>query len=834
MCNWRKWIWPGILTVVILTALANWFRGGLIEEDLTAKSMDGLAAAHPWASVALDRRDLTLRGTAPSREAAADALKLADEAYDVRIAIDATEPLAIASPYKLDIEKAEGAIVVSGNVPDHKTRADILAAVNENAAGATVEDKLELAAGAPEGFAAFATYSAGLMPNFVSGKASMSDTNFSVSGITGSQGDFENVTNRIGALPQGFSLADQAIVPPAVSPYRFSASKRPAGIVLSGNVPSTDARTQVIDLAKSEFGADAVTSRLSLASGAPSDASPAREVLLKNLARLDAGQANMVDNTVSISGRVEDAAVAAQIDSDLQQNLPTGYTASTNILVPAVEPEIPVADPFVWTLQKNEAGIVVSGNVASARRGQDNVDRVKAALGVGEVGNEQVIALGAPDGIADARAFVAKQIRYLESGEGTISGNTITIKGKVKNKNLAGLVERNVAGRVPEGYTGTAELEFPDSEVVIAKPVTVLPPVANPYVWSLSKSEAGIAVTGNVASDEVGASVLQATKSAFGVSEVSDGQTVARGKPERIDEARAFVTRQIRLLDEGMGVISNQQISIKGKAKNRNLAGLITRTVENRAPAGYTGSAELSFPESEVVKAKPVEILPPVADPFRWSVSKIPSGVTVLGNVSSEADGNAIAAKTKSILGVSELADRQTVARGKPEDFDGVRELVLRQVQLLEAGQGNIVGKTVSVTGRANSEADRNLINGNIVGGVPQGYVGSTNIVFPKAVVVEEPKPAVDSAEVCRQKIINAVDGRQIRFETARAIIKGESKPVLDDVVKAAIDCPDVRFQIGGHTDSRGRDTYNQELSKARADAVVNYIRTAGNRGRTS
>ena len=37
-------------------------------------------------------------------------------------------------------------------------------------------------------------------------------------------------------------------------------------------------------------------------------------------------------------------------------------------------------------------------------------------------------------------------------------------------------------------------------------------------------------------------------------------------------------------------------------------------------------------------------------------------------------------------------------------------------------------------------------------------------------------------------------------------------------------DYPDIKIEIGSHTDSRGSDAYNQRLSQQRAQSVVNYL----------
>jgi hypothetical protein len=84
MCDWRRWIWPGIFATLFLGALAVWFRAEPVETELTSLAGSALTSAHPWAQVELDGRDLTLTGVAPSEEAKAEAAKIALSAYDVR------------------------------------------------------------------------------------------------------------------------------------------------------------------------------------------------------------------------------------------------------------------------------------------------------------------------------------------------------------------------------------------------------------------------------------------------------------------------------------------------------------------------------------------------------------------------------------------------------------------------------------------------------------------------------------------------------------------------------------------------------------------------------
>ncbi len=65
---------------------------------------------------------------------------------------------------------------------------------------------------------------------------------------------------------------------------------------------------------------------------------------------------------------------------------------------------------------------------------------------------------------------------------------------------------------------------------------------------------------------------------------------------------------------------------------------------------------------------------------------------------------------------------------------------------------------------------------------------------------------------------------RNINFETGKWDIAAESLPVLDEIGMILVNWPDLKIEIGGHTDARGSDQINLELSEQRANAVRGYL----------
>lgn len=69
---------------------------------------------------------------------------------------------------------------------------------------------------------------------------------------------------------------------------------------------------------------------------------------------------------------------------------------------------------------------------------------------------------------------------------------------------------------------------------------------------------------------------------------------------------------------------------------------------------------------------------------------------------------------------------------------------------------------------------------------------------------------------------------KDITFETDKAIIRASSEAALSDVVKVLNQNPKLSLTIEGHTDNTGTTEHNMQLSKDRANAVLNYLAEAG------
>lgn len=67
-----------------------------------------------------------------------------------------------------------------------------------------------------------------------------------------------------------------------------------------------------------------------------------------------------------------------------------------------------------------------------------------------------------------------------------------------------------------------------------------------------------------------------------------------------------------------------------------------------------------------------------------------------------------------------------------------------------------------------------------------------------------------------------------IYYDLDKADIRDDAKPTLDKLATLLFENPNIKIELGSHTDSRGSDKYNLTLSQQRAQSVVNYLAAKG------
>ena len=96
--------------------------------------------------------------------------------------------------------------------------------------------------------------------------------------------------------------------------------------------------------------------------------------------------------------------------------------------------------------------------------------------------------------------------------------------------------------------------------------------------------------------------------------------------------------------------------------------------------------------------------------------------------------------------------------------------------------------------------------------------------VAPAAPAPAYVAPAPTPAPAPPQKLV--LEG--VNFDFDKATLRQEDIAIIDRDITSLDEWGNVNIEVAGHTDSRGSDAYNMNLSQQRAEAVRNYLVSKG------
>lgn len=108
-----------------------------------------------------------------------------------------------------------------------------------------------------------------------------------------------------------------------------------------------------------------------------------------------------------------------------------------------------------------------------------------------------------------------------------------------------------------------------------------------------------------------------------------------------------------------------------------------------------------------------------------------------------------------------------------------------------------------------------------------KGYLAN-NAKFSTKGIAKDPNNPVQTfeLEIVLDKIYRdrEITLENIYYDYDKWDIRPDAEPTLNRLAEVLRQNPDIRIQLGSHTDCRGNDGYNQDLAQRRAQSAVNYL----------
>lgn len=146
----------------------------------------------------------------------------------------------------------------------------------------------------------------------------------------------------------------------------------------------------------------------------------------------------------------------------------------------------------------------------------------------------------------------------------------------------------------------------------------------------------------------------------------------------------------------------------------------------------------------------------------------------------------------------------------------------LEALSMLTTGHIEVISDRVSVTGQVQSQRYLEEIRTALRRKLPaQTEVAIDVFVNPE---IKKPDVSNERAALCEAKIDTLLSRAQITFPPGETDMDDASLAIIEGIAAVMEECPGARFEVGGHTDSQGRESSNLAISQARAVAVVNAL----------
>ncbi|WP_370675268.1 BON domain-containing protein [Pleomorphomonas sp. PLEO] len=477
---------------------------------------------------------------------------------------------------------------------------------------------------------------------------------------------------------------------PEIRPYVTALERNGDTVVLTGAVPSLPDRARILGaLATAAPGLGVVDHSL-LARGKADDRYfDVLRPLYGVPALLSHGKVTLTDKAVAVAGEAISNAAYDRLKT-FSPALPEGYSLAVSV-------SRPLASPFVWSIDRDDSGVTVSGFVPDPATRNTLLDVVRQAIGPRNVFDNLDYASGAPDGFAETAAAAVDYLDLLASAHIALNDHVLVVSGRAAS---------------PEAYrTLNAYLEtWNPPGFVLQKSIAL--PIVEPFTLAISKSHGRVTVTGFVPTDDARGDIADAAQAVAsnkpGDSEPVVETTLADGAPAGFDKAAQFAIGLLAKLDEGTALLSGTHLTLSGAAATSGDFLELEAAIAN-PPAGYdVGNG----------------VTPPMITPYVWSMVKDADQLTIAGSAPSEAIRGAIRAVIDGSSNDLGLVDRSGLGSGLDPAIDlvAVARKAVAILTELDSGEVRLVGNALSVTGKASTTEGSTTI-GTELDALPTGVI---------------------------------------------------------------------------------------------------------------
>lgn len=404
-----------------------------------------------------------------------------------------------------------------------------------------------------------------------------------------------------------------------------------------------------------------------------------------------------------------------------------------------------------------------------------------------------------PDRWEDALAFSIQALRDLERSKISVSSELIEITAISDSPEDKRRIEAQLARSAPDGIRLALHISAPR-------------PVITPFTLRFLLDTEGQASFDACSADNdaTRARILRAA-SAAGTIEKPEC-AIGLGVPSP-NWAKAVEVAISGLKDLGGGSLTFSDADITMVALDTTSQGKFDRVIgEIDAALPEIFSLHSVLPEKVVVDGSGAETA------IEFVATRSPEGLVQLrGRLTNDSIKQIVGSFARAQFGSSKVYLATRNDSKLPDDWP-VRVLAaLEALSTLESGSAVVQEDFVEIRGVSGKKDASDTISRTLADKLGEAENFEISVRYDELLdlTLNIPTP-----QECVARINKILSAAKIVFEPSSSEITTEAGRTVDKIAEITKQCERVRMEIGGHTDSQGREEMNTNLSQQRADAV--------------
>ena len=466
-----------------------------------------------------------------------------------------------------------------------------------------------------------------------------------------------------------------------------------------------------------------------------------------------------------------------------------------------VEPEDHAPPSFSVEILRNDLGVSVIGLVPADTDRAALVERFsRLAEGVEVTDLLESADFPAPDGWDVALDYAATSLRDLPRSKVSVEAGRVSIKATTESPEARSRLETALTRRKPD-------------DMRLALDLTAPRPVISPFILRFSLDDGGARFDACSADTEAARDRILHAAGKAGL----EGKAACRlglGVPSRRwADAAEIAIAKLAELGGGTLTFSNADVSL-----------IATEGTNQARFDRIVGELDAALPEIFALNAvlpKAPET-PPEGIPEFVATLSPEGGVQLRGRLASEQARTTADSYARALFSSGSVYTAARVTEGMPNDWSMRTLAALEALSLLAHGAVTVTPDMLTISGKTGNVDAGTMIADLLVSKLGEATAFEIDVEYVEAL---DPIASIPTPEECEATIVQIIGNRKITFEPGSATLDASANGLMDELAELLKQCGDIPLEISGHTDSQGREIMNEELSRDRAQAVLDALR---------